>query len=69
MVNFFTKNWVKFGLGWGLFMLFMLNVIFPLLDGGGISWQKILIGLPVWLAFGLIFGYVSRKKEPKNNDE
>ena len=65
MVNFFKKSWVKFGLGWGLFMLFMLNVVFPLLDGSGLSWQRILVAIPVWLAFGLIFGYVSRKKEPK----
>ncbi len=60
-----NKSWVKFGLGWGVFMAIVLNIGFPLFDGTGINWTSAAISLPVWLVFGLIFGYVSRKKEPK----
>jgi len=57
------KSWVKFGMGWGIFMFVMLNIIFPLLDGTGIIWKRLLIGFPVWLAAGVFFGYVSQKKK------
>jgi hypothetical protein len=63
------KKWVKFGLLWGFFMLIMLNVIFPLLDGTGVPLKRLLVAIPVWLVFGLIFGYVSRKKESKKQEE
>lgn len=59
------KSWVKFGLFWGLFMAVVLNVLFPLFDGTAIQPMKLLVSIPVWLMFGLIFGYVSRKKQPK----
>lgn len=60
-----NKSWVKFGLIWGAFMALVMNVGFPLFDGTGINWAKFAVTLPVWLIFGLIFGYVSRKKNPK----
>ncbi|MCO6146762.1 hypothetical protein [Flavobacterium sp. NRK1] len=60
------KSWVKFGLFWGVFMALFINVVFPLFDGTEIIPMKLLVSIPVWLVFGLIFGYVSRKKDPKN---
>ena len=57
------KSWVRFGLIWGLFMMLMINVVFPLIDGTGITWQKIAVAVPVWAVFGLIFGYVSQRKK------
>jgi hypothetical protein len=63
------KSWIKFGLFWGLFMALFINVIFPLFDGTSIVPMKLLVSVPVWLVFGLIFGYVSRKKEPKKTDK
>lgn len=63
------KSWVKFGLGWGAFMFVMLNVIFPLIDGTGIEFYRLLTGIPVWLAFGLIFGYFSQRKKPQSKIE
>lgn len=60
------KSWIKFGLFWGLFMAVVLNVLFPLFDGTAIQPMKLLVSIPVWLVFGLIFGYVSRKKQSKN---
>lgn len=60
------KSWIKFGLIWGVFMFLMMNIVFPLIDGNGLDIKRVLIGIPVWIVFGLIFGYVSRKK-PKPN--
>lgn len=60
------KTWIKFGLFWGLFMAIVINVLFPLFDGTEIVPLKVLVSIPFWLIGGLIFGYVSRKKEPKN---
>lgn len=59
------KSWVKFGLIWGLFMCFVMNVALPLWDNEKLILPKLLIAIPIWIIFGLIFGYVSRKKEPK----
>ncbi|AWH85278.1 hypothetical protein HYN59_09170 [Flavobacterium album] len=59
------NSWVRFGLIWGVFMALIMNVGFPLFDGTGINWLKVGVTLPVWIIFGLIFGYVSRKKTPK----
>lgn len=59
------KSWVKFGLLWGVFMFVVINIVFPLVDGEEITLTRILVGLPVWLVFGIIFGYVSRKKTKK----
>lgn len=50
-------------------MAFAINVIFPLIDGTKIIPLKALVSIPVWLIFGLIFGYVSRKKGPKKQIE
>lgn len=61
------KSWVKFGLIWGVFMGLMLTVVFPLLDGSEIHLNKILVSIPIWLVGGLLFGYVSRKKNPKTD--
>ena len=63
------KNWVKFGLFWGLFMAIVINILFPLFDGQAIVPMKLLVSVPVWLIFGLIFGYVSRKKESKKPNQ
>ena len=59
------KSWIKFGLFWGVFMAIFINVLFPLMDGTAINSMKLLVSIPVWVLFGLVFGYVSRKKEPK----
>lgn len=59
------KNWIKFGIIWGVFMFLVLNIGFPLYDGEPLEIKNMAIGFPVWIVFGLIFGYVSRKKGPK----
>jgi uncharacterized membrane protein len=42
-----------------------MNVALPLWDNEKLILPKLLIAIPIWIIFGLIFGYVSRKKEPK----
>ncbi len=62
------KSWVKFGLIWGAFMFVMMNIVFPLIDGKGIVLNSLLLGIPVWLVGGLIFGYVSQGRKPKKQE-
>lgn len=59
------KSWMKFGIFWGAFMALVLNVLFPLFDGEPIQTVRVLISLPLWILGGMLFGYVSRKKTPK----
>ena len=63
------KSWVKFGLFWGLFMVVAIHIVFPLLDGKSIVLMELLVSIPLWILFGLVFGYVSRKKEPKKQTD
>jgi hypothetical protein len=62
------KSWVKFGLVWGTFMFLMMNIVFPLIDGNSLTIKSFIIGIPIWLIGGLIFGYVSRKRTPKTQE-
>lgn len=55
-----TKNWLKIGLLWGLFMYLIMIFIFPLIQQEQITRLKILIGIPVWLLSGLGFGYIMK---------
>jgi hypothetical protein len=55
-----TKNWLKSGLLWGLFMYVAMTFIFPLIEQEQISRMKILIGIPIWLFGGLGFGYTMK---------
>lgn len=59
------KSWMKFGIGWGIFMFFLMNIGFPVYDGVEIDIKKCLFMFPLWIIFGLLFGYFSRKKGPK----
>ncbi|WP_294821689.1 hypothetical protein [uncultured Flavobacterium sp.] len=59
------KSWVKFGLIWGIFMAVIMHIGFPLLDGEAVDWAKVGVSVPAWMAAGLLFGYVSRKKPVK----
>jgi len=50
-------NWIKSGLQWGAFMFVFMTFLFPYIDGGPITWEKILIDIPIWTIGGLCFGY------------
>lgn len=59
------KSWMKFGLIWGVVMFIILNIIFPLVDGEKIIVGKLLLFFPLWLVFGIIFGYISQSRKKK----
>jgi len=59
------KSWIKFGLIWGVVMFIILNIIFPLVDGEKIIVEKLLLFFPLWLVFGIIFGYISQSRKKK----
>ncbi len=53
-------GWVRQGLYWGLFMYVFMALMFPLIDGEGITLKKALIGIPIWTIGGLGFGYIMK---------
>jgi len=55
-----TARWLKAGLFFGLFMYICSNIITPLIKGEPISQLSLTIGIPVWLAGGLIWGYIMK---------
>jgi len=52
-----TKNWLKMGFFWGLFMYVFMIIILPLIKQEEISQKSMLIGIPIWLIGGLAYGF------------
>ena len=50
------KKWVKQSLIQAFWMLMVLGVVFPFIDGT-FSVTKMIIALPVFIVFGLLWGY------------
>ena len=55
-----TKNWLKMGLAWGLFMYLTMVFIFPFIMQEEITQKSMLIGIPIWLIGGLSFGFTMK---------
>lgn len=55
-----TKNWLKYGLLWALFMYVTMTFLFPLIQHEPISTTIALIGIPIWILAGLGFGYTMK---------
>jgi hypothetical protein len=55
-----TKNWLKSGLFFGLFMFVTMMILFPLIGQKEITQKSLLIGLPIWLICGLFWGYTMK---------
>jgi len=55
-----TKNWLKSGLSFGLFMYVSMIIAFPLITGEEITQRRLLIGIPFWLIGGLGWGYTMK---------
>lgn len=56
------KPWVKFGLGWGLYMFVAMAFIWPLLDNSlEITFNNVIFKFVFNLISGLIFGYLQHK--------
>ncbi len=64
-----TKNWLKSGLFFGLFMYVSMIIIFPLIKGEEITQRNLLIGLPFWLIGGLGWGYMMKRWMSKKGKE
>jgi uncharacterized membrane protein len=59
MVNYLRQRWIKYGLLWGLGMLLVMEILYPLFTGAGIETGVLLVGKSViWLACGILFGYI-----------
>ncbi|MCZ4694605.1 hypothetical protein DWB61_06085 [Ancylomarina euxinus] len=55
-----TRNWLKMGLVWGLFMYLIMVFIFPLMMQEQVTQKSMLIGIPIWLIGGLGFGFTMK---------
>lgn len=61
------KTWIKTGLIWGACMYVGMVIVFPCLSRD-FSWFKALAGIPFWAVAGLIFGYITgRKNTPQKH--
>ncbi len=69
-----TKNWLKSGLYFGLFMLVSMEIIFPLIKKEEITLESILIEIPLWIIAGLAWAYtmkwwMNKKGKESTQDE
>ena len=53
-------NWVKNGLIWGATMYITLMLIIPALSHETFTSFKLIIGIPVWISGGLLYGYIMK---------
>lgn len=65
-----TTKWWYTGLAWGLFIFLAINLLLPILNGESISMKKALVGIPIWVIGGLMFGwfthlFTAKKKESR----
>jgi len=62
-----TKNWIKLGLLWGVIMFIIITFAFPLIKQEEITGVNILIGIPIWIISGLLFGYIMKSLMSKKS--
>ncbi len=63
-----TKSWLKRGLFFGLFMYIGMVIIFPLIRQEEITIGRLLIGIPIFLLGGLVFGYMMKIRMNKKGN-
>lgn len=54
---FANKGWIFFGMMFGVFMFLIMEIVMPLILDEAITGFKLIIGIPIWLASGLCWGY------------
>ena len=73
-----TKNWLKEGLSWGLFMFVFMQIGIPWIMDEEITTEKLILGLPIWLVLGIGVEYIEKlirnrigkgKANKANNEE
>lgn len=57
---FAKKVWLGAGIAFGIIMYFANVILLPFLWDEDITWFKLIVGLPIWLGAGLIWGYWMR---------
>jgi len=55
------KDWVKVGLGWGVWMFLAMAFVWSLIDREGNTLKTVIIKFIYWIIAGLVFGYLSAK--------
>ena len=55
-----TKNWLKSGLYFGIFMFVSMVIIYPLIKGKEITLESIVIRVPLWIIGGLAYGFTMK---------
>ncbi|MEQ9220892.1 MAG: hypothetical protein RLO17_22750 [Cyclobacteriaceae bacterium] len=53
-------NWIKLGLLWGVLMYVTMQLLNPLLLGRDYKLVDFIVGIPIWLAGGLMFGWLMK---------
>ncbi len=54
-----THGWWRSGLSWGMWMYLLMSVALPWIDEGRLSPRRLLIGVPMWMIAGLLYGGVT----------
>lgn len=55
-----TRKWLVSGLLFGLFMFIAIEILYPLIAEHEITLRALLIGIPLWLIGGLVWGYTMK---------
>jgi hypothetical protein len=56
-----THGWWRSGLSWGMWMYLLMSVALPWIDEGRLSQRRLLIGIPLWMIAGLLYGGVTTR--------
>ena len=54
-----VKWWIN-GLIFGVFLYIINTLVFPLIDGQNLTPRNLLIGIPISIVFGLLYGLTER---------
>ena len=64
-------QWLRLGLFFGIWMYVFSTILFPLIDGRGITQKELLIGIPMWAIAGFLFAFtmkiINRRKKLKTH--
>ena len=58
--SYYQKNWWKYGLYWGGFMYVIMVFGFPYYQDKEITLLSMILGIPIWVIGGLVYGYLMK---------
>ena len=59
--DFSGNGWLYQGLGWGIGVFLILEVFLPLRSSEPIDFTTWPLKMPLWLIFGIIYGFTMKK--------